>query len=232
MNRVWWDLATDKTREAMLRTVNPYSPDVRYPAEGKAAPGLGRYDALVPPGTYTVTLAAAGQTMSQPIVVRRDPSSGAADAEIVAQSVMAGEIAADLNSTVDMVNALESVRAQLATVKATLGAEASVADLRAQTDSMSQHLQAVQEQLMQLRTTGRGQDLLRQPYRIGEQLVYLGQSIGSSDYGPTDAHRQVQVVLREALQKARVQFDAVMTAELSAYKQQLRSRNVQNAIVF
>ncbi len=232
MNRVWWDLATDRTREALLRTVNPYSPDVRYPAEGKAAPGLGRYAALVAPGTYTVTLAAAGQTMSQPLVVRRDPSSGATDAEIVAQSVMAGEIAADLNTTVDMVNTLESVRAQLATVKATLGADPAVADLRAQTDSMSQHLQAVQERLMQLRTTGRGQDLLRQPYRIGEQLVYLGQSIGSSDYGPTDAHRQVQAVLREALAKARVQFSAVMTAELVAYKQQLRSRNVENPIIF
>ncbi len=232
MNRVWWDLLTDKTREPLLRTANPYSPDVRYPAEGKASPSLGRLDALVAPGTYTVTIATGGETQSQPLVVRRDPSSGAADGELVTQSEMASELAMELNRTVDMVNALESVRAQLATVKATLGDDAAVGDLRAQSDSMEKRLLSVEEQLVQLHTTGRGQDQLRQPFRIGEQLVYLGQSIASSDYAPTDAHRQVQVVLKEALQKAKAQYDAVMGAELNAFRQLLRSRNLENKIIF
>ena len=69
-------------------------------------------------------------------------------------------------------------------------------------------------------------------FRIGEQLVYLGQSIASSDYAPTDAHRQVQVVLKEALQKAKAQYDAVMGAELNAFRQLLRSRNLENKIIF
>jgi photosystem II stability/assembly factor-like uncharacterized protein len=232
MNRMWWDLNTDKTHAPMLRTVNPYSPDVRYPAEGKAAPGLGRFDALVPPGTYTVTVSAAGATVSQRIVVRRDPSSGAADAEITAQTAMASEIAQELNTAVDMINNLETVRAQLATVRATLGADSALADVRAQADSVARKLQAVEEQLLQMRTTGRGQDQIRHPFRIGEQLIYLGQSIGGSDYAPTDAHKAVQAVLKEALQKVKLQYDAVMTADMNAFRQLLRSRNVPNNVIF
>ena len=232
MNRVWWDLLTDKTRTPLLRTANPYSPDVRYPAEGKASPTLGRFDALVPPGTYTVTIAAAGQQQSQPIVVRRDPASGAADAEITTQTAMLAEIAAEINSAVDMINAIESVRAQLATVKATLSSDSTAADLRGQTDSLEKKLLAVEGQLMDLHATGRGQDLIRTPSQIGEQLLYLGGSVGGSDYAPTESHRQVQTVLKEALQKVRTQYDSVMGAELNAFKALLRSRNVQNPIIF
>ncbi len=232
MNRVWWDLLTDKTRTPLLRTVNPYSPDVRYPAEGKASPTLGRFDALVPPGTYTVTVAAAGQQQSQPLVVRRDPASGAADAEITAQTAMLAEIASEVNATVDMVNSLESVRAQLATVKATLSSDSTMADLRAQSDSLAKRLIAVEGQLMDLHATGRGQDLIRTPSQIGEQLMYLGGSVGGSDYAPTEAHRQVQTVLKEALQKVRAQYDTVMGPELAAFKALLRSRSVQTPIIF
>jgi photosystem II stability/assembly factor-like uncharacterized protein len=232
MNRVWWDLRTDKTRTTLLRTANPYSPDVRYPAEGKASPTFGRFDALVPPGTYTVTVTAAGQQQSHPLVVRRDPASGAADAEITAQTAVLAEIASEVNATVDMINSIESVRAQLATVKATLSADSAMADLRAQSDSLEKRLLAVEGQLMDLHATGRGQDLIRTPSQIGEQLLYLGGSVGGSDYAPTDAHRQVQAVLKEALQKVRGQYDSVMGADLAAFKAMLRSRSVQSPIIF
>jgi photosystem II stability/assembly factor-like uncharacterized protein len=232
MNRVYWDLLTDQTKAPMLRTANPYSPDVKYPAEGKAAPGVTRLNALVVPGTYTVTLDAAGQKQSQPLIVKRDPSSGAPDAEIVTQAAMAGDIIADMNAAVDMVNALESVRAQLATVKATMTPDSAMADVRAQSDSMERRLLAVEEQLVQLHTTGRGQDQLRQPFRLTEQLGYLGQSIASSDYGPTDAHKQVQTILHETLTKVKAQYDGVMNADLNAFRQLLRSRSPNNGIIF
>ena len=232
MNRVYWDLQTDQTKEPRLRTVNPYSPDVKYPAEGKTAPGLVRLSALVAPGTYTVTLDAAGQKQAQPLLVKRDPSSGAPDAEITAQSVMTGEISADMNASVEMINSLESVRTQLATVRATMSADSAMADVRAQADSMEKRLLTVEEQLLQLHTTGRGQDQLRQPFRLAEQLGYLGQSIASSDYGPTDAHRQVQTLLHDTLLKVKTQYDTVMSTDLNTFRQLLRNRSVQNAIIF
>jgi photosystem II stability/assembly factor-like uncharacterized protein len=232
MNRVWWDLRTDQTKQVMLRADNPYSPETRYPASGKESPSFGRFSALVPPGRYTITMSAAGQRLSQPIEVRRDPKSGAADAEIMAQTAAVTEVVKDLNAASEMVNALEVVRAQLATIKATLPSDSTTVALRRSTDSMSAHVQAVEELLTQLRTTGRGQDLIRHPFRLGEQLVYLAGSLTQSDYAPTEAQREVQGVLRTQLQRARERFDAVMGAELSAYRELLRKGNVATPVIF
>jgi photosystem II stability/assembly factor-like uncharacterized protein len=231
MNRVWWDLTSDKSRVAMLRTTNPYSPDVRYPPEGKAAPGVGRLEALVLPGVYTVTISAGAERQSQPLTVRRDPASGAPDAELVEQGTMTTALIADLNSAVDMINALETTRAQVASVKATLATDSTAAEMRAQTDSIEKKLLAVEEQLFQVRTTGRGQDQLRQPFRVAEQIIYLGQSIGSSDYAPTAAHREVQTVLQTTLQRIKAQYDAVMGTDLLAYRQLVRAK-VPTAVIF
>ena len=231
VNRVWWDLRNELTKEAKLRTANPYAPEVKYPPEGRAAPGVGRFNALVPPGTYTVTLNAAGGEESQPLVLRKDPLSGGSEEEIRLQTEVAGEVSRDIDAAVDMVNALEVVRSQIATLKQTLGDDAKTADVRAQVDSLDRKMLAVEEQLLQTKVTGRGQDLVRYPFRLSEQLIYLGASVTGSDFGPTDAHRQVQTILKEQLRQVRSSYDAVMTKDLDAFKQMLRSRNVQNAII-
>ena len=123
------------------------------------------------------------------------------------------------------------MRSQIATLKQTLGDDAKTADVRAQVDSLDRKMLAVEEQLLQTKVTGRGQDLVRYPFRLSEQLIYLGASVTGSDFGPTDAHRQVQTILKEQLRQVRSSYDAVMTKDLDAFKQMLRSRNVQNAII-
>jgi len=231
VNRLWWDLRTEPTREAKLRTENPYAPDVRYPPEGRSAPGLGRFNMLVAPGTYTVTAKVGGATSSQPLEVRKDPVSGGSEGEIRQQGEMARDIARDINAVVDMVNTLEVVRSQAATIKASLGDDSTMADVRARADSLDRAMRDVEELLFQARVTGRGQDLIRYPFKLGEQLIYLGQSVTSSDFAPTEPHRQVQALLKEQLKQARARFDAVMANELEAFRQLLRARNVKNALI-
>src|SRR3989454_9900062 len=76
INRVWWDLRTDSTKAARLRTTPLYDPELRLGPEGaRPAPRVGRMTVLVPPGTYTVKLKVGGQEQSQPLVVRKDPNS-------------------------------------------------------------------------------------------------------------------------------------------------------------
>ena len=130
-----------------------------------------------------------------------------------------------------MVNTLEIVRSQAATIKASLGDDSTMADVRVRADSLDKAMRAVEELLVQLRVTGRGQDLVRYPFRLSEQLIYLGQSVTSSDFAPTEPQRQVQAVLKEQLRQARARFDAVMAGDLEAFRQLLRARNVKNALI-
>ncbi|MFP5354812.1 MAG: WD40/YVTN/BNR-like repeat-containing protein [Gemmatimonadota bacterium] len=231
VNRVWWDLRGERTKEAKLRAANPYAPEVKYPPEGRTAPSVGRFAMLVPPGTYTVKLSAAGMEETRSLVVRKDPASGGSEAEIQRQVAVAREIMADVDATVDMINPLEVMRAQVATLEATLGDDPALADVRASSDSLSRKLQDVEELLFQVKTTGRGQDEVRWPYRLAEQLLYLAASVTSSDYAPTGQALEVHAVLKEQLRQARARFEAVMSRDLDAFRELLRRRNVKNALV-
>jgi photosystem II stability/assembly factor-like uncharacterized protein len=231
MNRVWWDLRNEPTAQAKLRAQNPYHPETRYAAAGANAPGIGRFSYLVPPGTYSVKLSAAGTEQTQSLIVRKDPSSGGSEEEIRQQMLVAAELAADIDSATAMVNTLEVVRSQIAALKATLGDDPKTVDVRARIDTLDRRLVGVEDQLFQTRVTGRGQDLIRHPMKVTEQLIYLGQSVTGSDYAPTAQHREVQGVLRTELARVKALFEQVMKTDVEAFKQLLRSRSLPNTII-
>src|SRR5712692_10813637 len=127
LNRVWWDLRTEQSKEVRLRTSPLYAPEVRLNAEGwRPLPEGGRMTVLVPPGTYTVKLSVDGQELSQPLVVRKDPNSGGSEDDIQKQTAMLFELRKDLESAADMVNQIESIRGQLESLKGILHGNAEI----------------------------------------------------------------------------------------------------------
>lgn len=235
INRTWWNLRYDQTKQAKIRVSPEYSPWVGVPLEGKNAPGVGRDALLAPPGTYTVKLTARGATQSQPLVVKKDPSSGGSDEEIRVNTALAQSILRDVNGSVDMINALENVRGQLAAMKASLGTDsARTTDhsaVRASADSLDARLLTVERKLFQTRVTGRGQDVIRWPMRIAEQLLYLHGSVSQSDYAPTAAQRAVAEELHAQLGRVKGEFDQLMQRDVAGFNAMLRQRNVQNVII-
>jgi hypothetical protein len=235
LNRVWWNLRFDPTREARLRTSPRYAPWFTVGLEGKRAPGLGRYAVLAPPGSYTVRLTALGKQQSQQLVLRKDPSSGGAEHEIRLQMELVRSVVRDLDDAVQMLNTLEAVRGQLVALKAVFQTDSthvdsSRADVRAAADSLDRKLVTAEERLYQVRVTGRGQDALRWPVRLAEQLEYLAQSVGGSDYAPTQSEREVQQLLHGELQAAHAQVDQLLQHDVAAFNDMLRRKNLQNII--
>ena len=54
INRIWWDLRHDPSKEIRLSTSPPYAPEIRVGPEGwRPIPGGRRISILAPPGTYT-----------------------------------------------------------------------------------------------------------------------------------------------------------------------------------
>ncbi|MBI3567171.1 MAG: sialidase [Gemmatimonadetes bacterium] len=236
INRVWWDLRGESTREARIR-VSPYlSPWMKVEASGKPAPGVGRMSLLLPAGTYTVRLAAVGKTLTQPLVVLADPNSHASPDALKAQETLARAIMSDIDSTVATIDRVELARSQLVAAKAALtsgekdAAKDKDADLRAAADSLDERIAGLEEKLFQIRVTGRGQDALRWPQGIAEKLEYLGGTLTASDDRPTDSEREVQALLRQRLHEAQAAIDALLKGDFDAFKKRVRDRNVN--IVF
>jgi len=93
--------------------------DLRYaPARGiPVSPFGGAAGLWAPPGHYTVRLTAAGQTLTQPLVVRRDPRIHATDADLARQFGLARQIQAERVRVSAARAQADSIRKQLSALK-------------------------------------------------------------------------------------------------------------------
>ena len=95
---------------------------------------------------------------------------------------------------------------------------------------MRKKLAAVEGKLHQMRVTGRGQDIIRWPAQITEQLIYLGQSVQWSDAAPTAQQREVQTILKTQLAAIKGEMDRVLADDLARFQAMLRDRKMQGII--
>ena len=226
INRVYWDLRSDPTPQGKLRTSPLYADWMPVGLEGKNTPSFGRISVLLTPATYTVSITARGQTLSQPLEMRKDPQSGGSEEGIRANVELVRSIQRDMSDVVQMVNSLELTRGRLSALVKVIEADSAKADqrkgVRAAIDSVDARLERLEEKLFQRRTTGRGQDDVRWSPRLAEQLEYLAGSVSGSDYAPTASQREVAQLLHQRAAAARTEFNEVTARELAAINEQLR----------
>jgi hypothetical protein len=230
LNRTNWDLQSERTKEAMIRASPLYSDWFDVKEAGQKAPGIGRYALLEPPGTYTVTFKFGGVQESQPLVILKDPMSGGSEQEIAAQMETENGIIGDINDVVTQINSLEIVRGQLSSLQDISEKDSTYFDLKATTEQLTNKLVSVERQLYQMQLTGRGQDAVRWPAQIAEQLFYLAGSVGGSDYAPTASQKAVAQVLHAKLTKVKADVEALLKTDVPAFNEQLRGRSVHPVI--
>ena len=230
-NRITWDLRDELSKEMRLRTSPAYAPEIRVGTEGwRPAPEGGRMSLLVAPGNYTVKLSVDGQELSQPLTIKKDPNSGGSEADIQAQAAMLAELRKDLESAAEMVNQIEMIRGQLESLRLLLPAGADSAPVKAAADDLDKKLTEVEDNLIQRRLTGTGQDGVRWPVRLMSKISYLANGLSGSDFGPTTQQREVHAQFKEQLSAHRKRLDVVMSKDLRAFNEMLRERGTQNII--
>jgi len=227
INRVWWNLRTENSKEIRLRTSPLYAPEVRVNNEGwRPLPEGGRMTVLVPPGTYSVKLSVDGQELSQPLTVLKDPNAGGTDADIQKQTTMLLDLRKDLEFGADMVNQIELVRGQLDHLRPVL----FEASLKTAADGLDKKLTELEDSLIQRKYTGQGQDTTRFPQRLIAKITYLAGGVGGGDYPPNTQQMEVHAMFKAQLADLRKRLDAVMTTDLGNFNRMLRDQNIGNVI--
>ena len=231
INRVWWDLRFEPTHEIRLRTLATNAPEVTLNAQGwRPAPGERRMSLLAPPGTYTVKLTVNGKDYTQPLKLIKDPHSNGTEGDIQIQTKMMTSLSGTMNTMADAVNQLESLRAQLLELKSALGTEEASAPIRSAADQLSDKLIAVEGELIQLKSTGRGQDDVRFSPKLISKISYLASGVESSDYQPTTQQVAVHDELKEQAGVQQQHLKLLLEKELADFNNLLRQRNVPNVI--
>jgi photosystem II stability/assembly factor-like uncharacterized protein len=252
INRVYWDLRGEQTKEVRLRTSPAYAPEVRNGAEGwRLAPEGGRISVLMPPGTYNVKLSAGGVESSQPLVVRKDPNSEGTEADINAQMTLLFELRKDIEDAADMVNEIELIRSQLGNITSLVSESqpanagpvstgtagvppaSSTADhstIKRAADDLDKKLSELEDNLIQRKLTGQGQDTVRYPPKLISKLNYLANGIAGGDFQPTAQQREVKTMFETQLTAHRRRLDEILNQDLDAFNKLLRDRSIGNVI--
>jgi len=259
LNRVYWDLRGELTKEVRLRTSPEYAPEVTgvNNSEWRVAPDGGRFSVLLPPGNYTVKLSGVGPELSEPLVIKKDPNSAGTEADIAPQTQVMTELRQDLENAAEMVNQIEAIRSQLYKLTSappavaggpnvgngTVGQSASSANMRSvpsavadgsqlspaivkAANELDKRLIAVEENLIQRRLTGQGQDTVRWPPKLISKLNYLASGIAGADFAPTNQHREVKTMFEEQLNAFRARLDHLLKDDLEDLNKLLREKSL------
>ncbi|HEY6044983.1 MAG TPA: hypothetical protein VIU65_00185, partial [Pyrinomonadaceae bacterium] len=228
LNRVWWNLRNENSKEVRLRTTPAYAPEIRVNAEGwRALPEGGRMTVLMPPGTYTVKLTVDGQEAgSQPLKVMIDPNSGGSEADVQRQTAMLMDLRKDLESAADLVNRIEIIRGQLASMRQVV----TDASVKSGADDLEKKLTDIEDNLIQRKFSGQGQDTTRFPNELIGKITYLAGGVSGGDYPPNTQQQEVKSMFETQLADLRKRLDAVVTTDVAAFNRMLRDKGVGNVI--
>jgi hypothetical protein len=183
---------------------------------------------LATPGTYTVTLRAAGFELVQPLELLKDPNSGGSDLEIQEQVTMVREIRESVDSVVSLIDRIERIRAQTQLVLERNGDHAAAEEIRQAGATLEALLTDLETRLFDVRLTGgtARQDTLRSARRLYARLTSLAGYITGTDDRPTDQSREVFEMLRSELGDYQRQM-AALGEDLATFNRLLDDRGIE-----
>jgi len=209
-NRVWWDLRYEPLKLVRMRVSPPGEPWVKNGARGYRrltwwSPSIAA--PRVAPGKYTVRLTVDGKSFTQPLEVRRDPSSLGSEQDVQAQAEFLRGLVKQLDEAADMINHLEWTRLQLEQRRSQL-AESQAADSSKAVDDLEQKVIAAESKLVDIYLTGRVEDSFRHPMGLYEKMTNLMAQLseGGADLPPTASQIAVNQLFQQRLAEARASY--------------------------
>ena len=229
INRVHWDLREEASATPTLRTKpsehsHAELPDAEFRSSGEGS----RVTPLAPPGSYTVTLHAAGFELVQPLVLLKDPNSGGSELEIQEQVAMVREIRESVDSVVALIDEIEWTRAQTQLVRERNADHAAAEEIREAGGTLEAELIELEMRLFDVRLTGgtARQDILRYARRLYARLTSLARYITGTDDRPTDQSREVFEMLRSELGDYQRQMAAIRE-DVATFNRLLGDRGIE-----
>jgi hypothetical protein len=201
------------------------------------------------PGSYQVRLKLAGQSVTVPITLVKDPRSTSTDADLEAQQRFLVGIRDKLDATHGALRRIRAVRAQLTDLRRRLRA-ASAAEpgapaaetakasdaaadpheqVRRAAKELDRKLAAVEEALYQTKIRS-SEDALNYPIRLDDKLNGLAGSAAFGDYRPTAQAIAVRDQLVAAIDAQLARLDDLLAHDVPSFNQLAAGAGVQAVI--
>ena len=210
----------DNAGLAAEQGVNRFFWDMKYPGTVMPPPN-GALDGfmsvdyspptspLAPPGQYKVRLAVNGEVFEQPFEIRKDPRTGASDADLKSQFELMVDIRDRFTEVSNPVLKIREVRAALNEKRADL--PESAAD---DTDAILDELRQIEGILMIWMGT-EAHPMMWSPPGLTEKLSALSSAVSSGDIKPTPSMVAVFADITERFEIQRNRLNQIIDQELA-----------------
>ncbi len=227
-----WDLRYDGPKQIELRTTPPDNPHIweepRFkdkdtrPVDHWGIQGPQRTGPLGLPGRYAVRINVGGKPYTQNFRVMKDPSIPSSDADLAASTRMQIRIRDDLDTSVAMVNRLETMRKQLEDQRK---ANAGKADVPKSIDDLDKKMMDVELQLLSRSDLHSDDKWYVEKYKVYMNLIWLSGEVGSgagdvaggAEFRPTDASVGVLADIEKDLTAAKAAYTKLLETDIKAF---------------
>jgi photosystem II stability/assembly factor-like uncharacterized protein len=168
------------------------------------------------PGTYQVRLTVGGQTLTEPLEVRKDPRLAATQADLDAQLALSLQVRDKLTETHDAIARIRSVRDQVAAAADRAKAGGKDQKVKDAAEALKKKLTAVEEALYQTKNQS-SQDPLNYPIRLNNKLAALGGAVAMGDGAPTAQAKEVYQELAGRIDVELKTLKDVLATDLPAF---------------
>ncbi len=200
--------------------------DLRYPGfvdfEGMIFWSGSNQGPVVLPGTYTVRLTAAGQTLEETFEVRLDPRNEPVTvAQLQAQLGLALEVRDKVSEANQAVIDIREIKTQVDDRQG----QTESTEIQDQGDLVKTRLGEVESEIYQVRNESR-QDPLNFPIKINNKLAALLNGVSRGDFPPTEQSRQVFDRLSDLLQEEMVRLQLIIDQDLARLNELLQEEGL------
>jgi len=184
----------------------------------------------VAPGTYQVRLKYAGETLTQPVEVRRHPDVPATDEDLKSQFRLLSDVRDRIEETHDAVQRIRDVKAQAAGVGDRAEKLGKGTALKEKGKALSEKLTAIEKKLVNPDLKS-NQDVLNFPPALDHQLIGIAVAVASADSKPTDSSWTYYKEVSGKLASILAELDSVLGKDLADFNALVRKEEIPPVVV-
>jgi hypothetical protein len=184
------------------------------------------------PGNYRVELDVNGVKQTQPIMIKRTPTSEATEADMKAQFAFVTQV----NETVDKAHkSIKNIRAfdkKLSAFKTVYGdrKEDGIKEMLVLADSMKSKFGNVEKALYQTQNRS-GQDPLNFPIKLTNKLAHLNALVTMGDFAPTAQDIAVKNELTAQIDTELEKFNMVLDSDIKEFNTKFNALKLDYLVI-
>src|SRR5262249_23799104 len=142
------------------------------------------------------------------------------EADIAGQQQLLATVRCDLDAAVEAVNNSELVRGQIRNLRNLTEDR----ELLKPIDDLDDKITKIEGQLLELRTTGRGQDGVRFGSKLVQKIAYLANGLQSADFKPTNQQLAVKKELEARVKRLQERSGEGPPRDVTASNERMKGR--------